>query len=99
MLVDSGKIAAEGSPLYLKNRFSADALSLYSVSEEDVKSFNLPYIPINGGFKIFMGDTSVATKLITTYPELFRDYELTKGKMDDVFLTVTGKKLEGGETK
>ncbi len=99
VILDSGKIAAEGSPLYLKNRFSADALSLYSVSEEDVKSFNLPYIPINGGFKVFMGDTSVATKLITTYPELFRDYELTKGKMDDVFLTVTGKKLEGGETK
>ena len=24
-------------------------------------------------------------------PELFRDYEITKGKMDDVFLAVTGK--------
>ena len=32
-------------------------------------------------------------------PSLFRDYEITKGKMDDVFLAVTGKKLEGGETK
>ena len=27
------------------------------------------------------------------------DYEITKGKMDDVFLAVTGKKLEGGNEK
>ena len=27
----------------------------------------------------------------------FRDYEITKGKMDDVFLAVTGKKLGGDE--
>lgn len=99
VILDAGKISAEGSPLELKNRFSADALTLYSVSEEDVKSFNLPYMKINGGFKIFMGDTTVATKLITKRPELFRDYELTKGKMDDVFLAVTGKHLNGGETK
>ena len=33
------------------------------------------------------------------YPELFRDYEIVKGKMDDVFLTVTGKKLTGGDEK
>ena len=31
--------------------------------------------------------------------EIFRDYEITKGKMDDVFLAVTGKKLIGGEEK
>lgn len=99
VILDAGRIAAEGSPLYLRNRFSADALTLYSVSEDDVKAFNLPYTKINGGFKIYMGDTSVATKLILKNPELFRDYELTKGKMDDVFLTVTGKHLNGGESK
>ena len=26
----------------------------------------------------------------------FSDYEITKGKMDDVFLAVTGKALVGG---
>ena len=31
--------------------------------------------------------------LILRYPEIFRDYEITKGKMDDVFLAVTGKTL------
>ena len=33
------------------------------------------------------------------HPELFKDYEITKGKMDDVFLAVTGKRLEGGDAR
>ena len=41
-------------------------------------------------------NTAQATKLITEHPELFVDYEITKGKMDDVFLAVTGKALSGG---
>ena len=32
-------------------------------------------------------------------PQLFDDYEITKGKMDDVFLAVTGKTLVGGAEK
>ena len=36
-------------------------------------------------------------ELIIKYPSIFVDYEVTKGKMDDVFLAVTGKKLSGGE--
>ena len=46
-----------------------------------------------------MSDTAAATELILRRPELFRDYEITKGKMDDVFLAVTGKKLTGGADK
>ena len=30
---------------------------------------------------------------------MIKDYEIVKGKMDDVFLAVTGKKLSGGEEK
>jgi len=30
------------------------------------------------------------------HQEIFRDYEVVKGRMDDVFLAVTGKTL-GGE--
>ena len=42
---------------------------------------------------------SEATELILSHQELFRDYEIVKGKMDDVFLAVTGKKLTGGAAK
>ena len=33
-----------------------------------------------------------ATALILAHPEVFVDYEITKGRMDDVFLAATGKK-------
>ena len=37
-----------------------------------------------------------ATGLIVKHASVFRDYEIVKGGMDDVFIAVTGKKL-GGE--
>ena len=30
-------------------------------------------------------DTGTATRLIIKHPEIFRDYEIIKGRMDDVF--------------
>ena len=36
--------------------------------------------------------------MILQKPELFNDFELVKGRMDDVFLNVTGNKLPGGES-
>ena len=48
------------------------------------------------GFRVALSDTKEATELILKHPEVFVDYEIVKGKMDDVFLAATGKKL-GGE--
>ena len=49
--------------------------------------------------RVSVPDPAAATKLIMAHPALFTDYELTKGRMDDVFLAVTGKKLTGGAEK
>ena len=46
-----------------------------------------------------MDSTAEASRLIIEHPRLFVDYEITKGKMDDVFLAVTGKSLGGGESR
>jgi hypothetical protein len=55
---------------------------------------------IGGAVRLSVKNTSDATRLICKYPEVFCDYEITKGKMDDVFLAATGKKLpEGGSEK
>lgn len=93
VILDAGKIAAEGSPLELKNRYASDTLTLYSVTEDEVNSLGVPYNKTHGGFAITLSKTADATALITKAPHIFRDYELTKGKMDDVFLAVTGKTL------
>ncbi len=97
VILDSGKIAAEGTPLELKNKYTGDYITIYGQTECD--DFGYPTEELNGAVRICVPNTAAATKLITAYPERFSDYEITKGKMDDVFLAVTGKKLTGGEEK
>lgn len=99
VIIDRGRIAAEGTPLTLKNTYTGDFITLYGITEEQVKTLGASYESIRDAYRVFVKDTAAATELILRYPEIFRDYEITKGKMDDVFLAVTGKKLTGGEEK
>lgn len=99
VILDSGKIAAEGTPLELKNTYTGDFITLYGITEEEARSFGLPMEKLRDAYRIAVPDTASATELILKHPALFTDYEITKGKMDDVFLAVTGKKLAGGEDK
>ena len=97
VILDRGVIAAEGTPLDLKNKYTGDYITLYGVTEDAVKMLGARYEPLRDAFRISVPDTSAATDLIIKYPQVFKDYEITKGKMDDVFLAVTGKFLTGGE--
>jgi multidrug/hemolysin transport system ATP-binding protein len=96
VILDSGKIAAEGTPLALKNQYTGDYLTVYGVSEEPICALETPFEKLAQGYRIALENTAKATELIVKHPEIFVDYELTKGKMDDVFLSVTGKSLTGG---
>ncbi len=94
VIIDHGKIAAEGTPLELKNKYTGDFITLYTNDENAVKSLGKPYESVQDGFRIAVKNTEEATSLIVARPALFRDYEIIKGKMDDVFIAVTGKKTE-----
>jgi multidrug/hemolysin transport system ATP-binding protein len=99
VILDSGKISAEGTPLELKNAYTGDYITLYGASEAVVKNLGVPYEAIRDALRLSIPNTAKATELIINNPEIFTDYEITKGKMDDVFLNVTGKKLDGGAEK
>ncbi len=98
VIIDSGKITAKGTPLELKNTYTGDFITLYGTKNSEIELLNCSYEKIHDTvYRVSVENTEAATKLILKYPEIFRDYEITKGKMDDVFLAVTGKKLSGGE--
>ncbi len=99
VVIDGGKIAAKGTPLELKNSYTGDYLTLYGIDEATAASFGYKYEAKRDAYRICLPDTASATELIMKNPEVFRDYEITKGKMDDVFLAITGKTLNGGEEK
>lgn len=96
VIIDHGCIAAEGTPYELKNEYVKDYLSIYGVTKEEVESLGMAYEEIRDGYRITIETPLAATGLIVNHTSVFRDYEIVKGGMDDVFITVTGKKL-GGE--
>lgn len=97
VILDSGSIAAEGTPLELKNRFTGDFITLYGVTPEKAAALGEYRVEsTRDGIRIAVKNTAEATQLILKHPELFIDYEIKKGGMDDVFLAATGKKLSGG---
>lgn len=97
VILEHGQIVAKGTPLQLKNQYTGDSITLYHISEEQVKLLGIPYQAVRDGYRLVVKDTKQATDLIIQYPQLFADYEIIKGKMDDVFLAVTGKTLPKGE--
>lgn len=99
VILDSGMIAAEGTPLELKNAYTGDFITLYGADKSAIDPLGLPCEALRDAVRISVPNTAGATRLIVGHPELFTDYEVTKGKMDDVFLAVTGKKLVGGDEK
>lgn len=99
VILDSGSIAAQGTPLELKNAYAGDFITLYGIAPDTLDALGLKYERLRDAYRVEVADTAAATCLIVEHPELFTDYEITKGKMDDVFLAVTGKRLTGGEAR
>ena len=99
VILDSGSIAAQGTPLELKNAYAGDFITLYGIAPDTLDALGLKYERLRDAYRVEVADTAAATRLIVEHPGLFTDYEITKGKMDDVFLAVTGKRLTGGEAR
>lgn len=93
VILDSGSIAAEGTPLQLKNQYTGDHITLYDATADDLLALKIPEQSLGGPVRLFVPNTAAATQLILSHPAVFRDYEIIKGRMDDVFLAVTGKVL------
>lgn len=99
VIIDGGKIVAEGTPLDLKNTYTGDFIFLYGIDDDIATKLGVPFDKVGLAHRFSVKNTQQATELILKYPELFKDYEITKGKMDSVFLAVTGKTLVEGGSK
>ena len=97
VILDGGKKVAEGTPHDLKSKYATDIIRFYKKLDEAEKLFT----PL--GYKIrrerdfleveIKGTDQIAN-FISKHTELFEDFEVLKGNMDNVFLKVTGKDLQ-----
>ena len=99
IIIDGGKLSADGSPAELKNKYSHSRLKLYG----DLKAITavldgagIKFEEEGGALSVRFDNASDAAAFVAAYPAVCGDFEFIKGSMDDVFLNVTGKKL-GGE--
>ena len=105
VIMDKGRIIAQGTPNDLKNAYSSDYVLAFLKKndkfEEILKenSENFVYDFDKKAYKIFVETPLKGKNLIEKYSNFITDFELLKGNMDDVFLNVTGKNIvfENGE--
>ena len=99
VIIDSGRIAAQGTPNELKNEYSGIYLKVYGIASEDAEKLSQKYpdgMKFERNCAVFrLKSTREAAGILSENKELISDFEVIKGDMDDVFLNVTGKVLEG----
>lgn len=96
VILDSGKKVAEGTPHDLKTKFAIDFIRFYKHLDKAEKLF----VPLGYAIKrerdfleVEIKGTDEIAKYICNNPEIFEDFEVLKGNMDNVFLKVTGKDI------
>ena len=99
VILDGGRLAAEGTPVELKNAYTSDFIRVYGETPALSALVEREHLCVSrrrDHLLIEVPSVAEAKRLLLTCPDAFPDFEVEKGKMDDVFLKVTGKALEGG---
>lgn len=98
VILDSGKISANGTPDALKNMYTTDYLRVISVKDENLekifKAEKKAFSYKSNSYFVEMKDSLNAIEFINYHDDIVKDFEILKGDMDDVFLNVTGKRLD-----
>ena len=103
VIMDKGSIIAEGTPHELKSRFSNDYLISHMKPDRAFEvalgklGYTFAYDHEKKAYRIVIGSSAAAKRLLTDFDEYTRDIEIVKGSMDDVFLNVTGRNIQHAE--
>ena len=97
-IMDAGHLKEYGTPFSLKEKYAKDKLKLYSSSpklEEQLSKLEITYKKKRDYFVIPVPESMAVMPILERVRELIDGFEMIQGSMDDVFLNVTGKTLEG----
>ncbi|MDE7330182.1 MAG: ABC transporter ATP-binding protein [Clostridia bacterium] len=97
VILDGGKKVAEGTPHELKNIYANDYIRFYSridEAEKVLRSLGLSVRKERDFIEAELESTAEVAGIFKANPQIFEDFEVLKGNMDNVFLKVTGKNLK-----
>ncbi len=94
-IIDSGRIIAQGTPTELRAEHSNSILTVTSRDPAALTALaaasGLTVTDRAGALEIRVGDAGVARRLLAEHGEDVVDFEFRHGRMDDVFLALTGR--------
>ncbi len=94
VMIDHGHIVANDTPHNLKTQYSSDYIKAYmEKNEEFEKAFDGQFVYEGDCYRINIKNSAEAVKILNDYAQYLTDFEVLKGDMDDVFLNITGQKL------
>ena len=97
VIIDAGKVVAHDTPNKLKNKYAYDFVKLYEYDKsliEDLDKNKYNYEKEKEFVVVKFENIEGAKNFIIKHKEKIKDFEVIKGKMDNVFLNVTGKMLK-----
>ena len=99
VIIDNGMISAQGSPLELKEKYSAEILSFTvnneAETEKRLSAQNVKWDKTGPLYKVELESTKKAIPILNSIDDIIDTFEVVHGTMDDVFLNVTGKEIRG----
>lgn len=94
-IIDQGRIIAQGTPTELRAQYSHSILTVSSRDRQGlarlVVASGLTSTERAGATEIRVADASVARSLLVQHGDDVLDFEFRHGRMDDVFLALTGR--------
>lgn len=101
VIIDKGRIIANGSPISLKSQYANDCVKLYRPqnleTDEMIKKSGLSFTYGGGSYNIAVASATDAAAFIAAHKDEMGTFEVLRGSMDDVFLNATGRKFDGGD--
>ncbi|MBE0700302.1 MAG: ABC transporter ATP-binding protein [Acholeplasmataceae bacterium] len=94
VIINKGKIVAEGTPAKLKDAYSYDSFKVVAIDKpsmvRQLETLKRNYVKIADQYIMQVEDAKDAIGLIETLKDNILQFEVVKGTMDDVFINVIG---------
>lgn len=100
IIIDKGRIMANGTPFELKEKYASDLVSLYCKDEavmkisEKLSEQSISAVRQEYGLSFAIKNTCEALTPLYLIRDMIEGFEVVQGSMDDVFLNVCGKAIE-----
>jgi len=94
-IIDTGRIIAQGTPTELRAKHSHSILTVSSRDRDGLARLaaasGLTMLDRAGAVEIRVPDAAIARRLLAEHGDDVLDFEFRHGRMDDVFLALTGR--------